>query len=475
MKSNKFMMGAMLIATGLFFACTKTDPKPTPEDKTSEDPKPVVTDEPTVSISADAAFDENMEATVTLTLSAAAGSDIKVKLAKAAVQDGKSEIAADFLKNVTIKAGETKAEVEVEADALGLESGEYQAAIKIDSAEGAKVADNSVVYIGYTFIFKPEVDLHADAQFISDKTAKVQISLAKATSADVKVTLETDTESKASVSYDKEVVIPAGETTKEIVVTVDIPDGLDSGVYPVIIKIASAENAELGKSTSVTINLVYPFSVPITLDGLFDDWDDPSIATYVCPEGARYPDIKVMKLAATSSYAYVYLEFADPGFEYGRPFDLFVDPDGDPETGYLLTSIDNDTAGDIFTSYGGKWYIELALHDGDHYNDFHSWGGIYRFDGTDGTGVFSGGLGNIGAFEATMMCAEGAWAEGVGRIEIQLNRTDFGMTGDKARFGAKIMDGADNWKALGILPQGVDGGAFKPVDMAVLYLPVYAQ
>ena len=475
MRSNKLLMGALLIAAGLFVACSK-DPGKTP-DKTdpSDEPTPVVTDEPTVSISADATFNADMEAKVTLTLSAAAAGDVKVKLAKATVQEGKSEIAADYLKNVTIKAGETKAEVEVEADAMGLESGEYQAAIKIDSAEGAKVADNAVVYIGYTFIFNPEVDLHADAQFISDKTAKLQVSLAKATTADVKIKLETDAESKASVTYDSEVVIPAGETTKEIVVTVDIPDGLASGVYPVIIKIAEAENAQLGKSTSVTINLVYPFSVPITLDGLFEDWEDPSIATYTCPEGAFYPDIKVMKLAATPTHAFVYLEFADPGFEVGRPFDLFVDPDGDPSTGYTLTSIDNDTAGDIFTSYGGKWYIELALHDGDHYNDFHSWGGIYRYDGADGQGVFSGGLGSIGAFEATMMCAVGAWADGVGRLEIQLNRTDFGMTGDKARFGAKIMDGANYWRALGVIPQDVADGKFKPADMAELYLPAYAQ
>ncbi|MBQ4285597.1 MAG: hypothetical protein II720_03950, partial [Bacteroidales bacterium] len=408
-------------------------------------------------------------------LSAASSKDVKVKLAKADVQAGKNEVPADFAKNVTIKAGELSAEVYAEADVLGLESGEYQAAIKIASAEGAEVGDPSVVYIGYTFAFKPEVNLYGDSQFASDKKAKLKIALAKASTSDVKVKLALDPTSKAQVAFEKEATIPAGQTEKEIEVTVTVPDGLEPGIYPAIFKIESAENAEIGKSPSVTINLVYPFTVPITLDGQFDDWDNPAVISTSVPEGAKYPDMKVMKLAATTTHVYVYLEFTDPGFEIGRPFDLFVDHDGDPATGCILTSIDNDTAGDIFTSYGIRWYIELALHDGDHYNDFHSWGGIYKFDGTDGTGAFSGGLGSIGSYEATMMSAVGALEDGIGRIEIQMNRKDFGFLGTKARFGCKIMDGPNNWKALGVLPQAVDGGAFKPADMLTINLPAYAE
>lgn len=467
MKKALIILSTMLVAAGMFYSCQKPDDGKKEEEKTDK--------APTLTIAADATFNADMKANITLTLSAAAAKDIEVKLAKADVQNGKTEIAADFTKKVTIAAGETTKTVEVTADAMGLESGEYQAAIKVASAEGAEVAANAVVYINYTFVFTPAVNLNADNTFASDKTAKLTISLAKATSKDVKVTLETDAESTATVNYDKVVTIPAGQTTKEITVTVDIPANLEAGVYPAIIKVVSAENGEIGTSASVTINLVYPFSVPITLDGLFEDWDNPAVITATVPDGAFYPDMHVMKLAATQTYVYVYLEFADPGFDSNRPFDMFVDNDGDVATGYDLTSIDNDTVGKIFNGVGGRWYIELALHDGDHYNDFHSWGGIYEYKGTDGAGVFSGGLGTIGAFEATMMCAEGGLTDGIGRLEIQLNRKNFGMTGNKARFGVKIMEGNNNWKAIGVLPQDVDGGAFKAADMLTINLPAYAE
>ncbi len=468
MKKGMLFLSTMLMIVGAIVSCEKPDNKQGGEENKDGDV-------PTLTIAADAAFNADMKANITLTLSAAAAKDVEVKLAKGTIESGKSEIAADFNKKVVIPAGETTKKVEVSADAMGLESGEYQAAIKVESAEGAKVAENAVVYINYSFVYTPAVDLHADSQFASDKTAKLTISLAKATSKDVKVKLATDPASTATVSYESEVTIPAGETSKDVTVTVEVPENLAAGVYPAIIKVESAENGEVGTSASVTINLVYPFEIPITLDGLFDDWNNPAVVTATLPDGAFYPDMKVMKLAATSTYVYVYLEFTDPGFDSLRPFDMFVDNDGDPATGYALTSIDNDTVGDIFTSYGGKWYIELSLHDGDHFNDFHSWGGIYRFDGTDGAGVFSGGLGTIGAFEASMMCAEGGIEDGVGRLEIQLNREKFGMTGQKARFGVKIMDGANNWKALGVLPQAVEGGAFKPADMLAINLPAYAQ
>ena len=471
-----------LMAAALLASCSK-DPAQKPDDKTnpSTDPGKPTGATPTVTISADATFDAAQEATITLTLSEASSSDVKVKLTKGTVEAGKAEVPADFPKNVTIPAGKTTAEIYAEADVLGLESGEYQAAIKIASAEGATVGTPDEVRIGYTFAFKPEVNLYADTQFSSDKTAKLSVALAKAASNDVTVKLVTNSTSTASVNYENTIVIPKGETTKEITVTVNVPDGIENGVYPAIIEIESAENAEIGKSSSVTINLVYPFAVPITLDGLFDDWDNPAITTTKVPEGAKYPDLLEMKLAATASHVFVYIKFNDPGFDVGRPFDLFVDNDGDPSTGYILTSIDNDTAGDIFSAYGGKWYIELALHDGDHYNDFHSWGGVYLYDGPDNTSVFAQDadnnryLNSIGAFESTMMCAVGSLEDGIGQIEIQMSRKDFEMTGDKARFGAKIMDGANNWKALGILPQGVKDGAFSPVDMLTINLPGYAE
>src|SRR5690554_6186149 len=101
-----------------------------------KDPDNTENNQPTVSISADESFNADNTAKLTISLSAASGKDIEVRLAKADVQGGKTSVSANFDRRVTISAGETNASVEVEADVFGLESGDYQAAIKIESAEG---------------------------------------------------------------------------------------------------------------------------------------------------------------------------------------------------------------------------------------------------------------------------------------------------------------------------------------------------
>ena len=107
---------------------------------------------PTVSITADANFASDNTANLTLTLSEATTEEVTVTLGDAEVQSGKTKVTAIYSKTVTIKAGETSAKVTVQAETLGLESGEYQAAIQIVSAEGAEVAETPVVYIGFDYV-----------------------------------------------------------------------------------------------------------------------------------------------------------------------------------------------------------------------------------------------------------------------------------------------------------------------------------
>ena len=109
-----------------------------------------LTDNVSVGLKADAAFTEAGQANLTLTLSAAAGSDVAVNLAASAkAQDGFTAVPAEFLSfdsSVTIAAGSTTASVVVPAD-LGKLSGN-QAVITIASADGAKVdSDAATVYI----------------------------------------------------------------------------------------------------------------------------------------------------------------------------------------------------------------------------------------------------------------------------------------------------------------------------------------
>lgn len=472
-------MSILLIAAGfLAGSCAKPAPQETPSDKPDPGQEQTVT--PVVSISADATFNEEQEANVKLTLSSKSDKDVKVKLAKAAIQEGKQELAADYGKNVTIKAGETSATFVAEADVMGLEGGEYQHAIKIESAEGATVAENAVVYINYTFIFKPEVSIYSDAQFASDGTAKVQLVLAKATTADVVVKLAAKADSKVNAAFDENVTIPAGQTEKEITVTADIPSDIAPGIYPLILEFASIENGVPGKSAEATINLSYPFALDMTIDGVFDDWEDPSIVTYTLPEGALFTAIKTMKLAANAKYVYMFMEFDDPAYDIGRPMDLFINADGDPATGCYLHTIDN--AGDYafikpWNNPGIEWYIEGALQDANGFTDFTNLSYYLRYTGADGDNFWTS-FSNTPSADPQDHFLQGTLENGVGRIELQLSRKFYEMTGSKAAIGFKLMDGPHDWNALGIFPQVASPSAptYTAADgLCEVYLPAYAE
>ncbi len=476
MKKALIILSTMLVAAGMFYSCQKPDDGKKEEEKTDK--------APTLTIAADATFNADMKANITLTLSAAAAKDIEVKLAKADVQNGKTEIAADFTKKVTIAAGETTKTVEVTADAMGLESGEYQAAIKVASAEGAEVAANAVVYINYTYVFNPAVNIYADAQFKSDKTAKARVVLEKATTADVKVKLVADAESKAEVTFPAEVVIPAGTTEKEIELTVTVPGNIEPGIYPFILKLGDIENGVAGKANEVTINLAYPFAVAIEIDGVFDDWNDPAIITYTNPDGALFKDVYEMKLAGSGKYVYMYLKFKDKGFDTGYPIDIFINADGDDATGCYLHTINNDGTYAFIKPWnnpGIEWYLEGSLQSTEDFYDLTGLTYYLKYTGDDGNGFWAGGFANLTADlcgDASKIYAQGALNGEVGEIEVQFLRSAFLMTGAKAGFGFKLMDGMNNWDALGLIPQVASPSAptFTAADgLVMVYLPAYAE
>ncbi|MBO8483076.1 MAG: hypothetical protein IAB75_03030 [Bacteroidetes bacterium] len=482
MKKSFFMLGISALVAGTMFTACKENPS---------GPETVI---PTVSISADASFASDNTATLTLSLSEATTEDVSVTLADADVQSGSKKVSAIYSKNVTIAAGETSATVDVQADILGLEEGTYQAAIQIASAEGAEVAENPVVYIALNYVQQASVDLYADnTTFRPDGTAALRLVLSEASSMDVTVTLEEGEGTTADVSYEKTVTIPAGETEKEVILTVEIPENLEPGTYPAVIQIASVENALAGNAKSATINLVYPFTANITVDGVFDDWDTAPASVWTLPEGdVKYGMIKTLKLAANGSRVFVYFEFDDPSNYNSKtpyednslPFNMYIDTDGDPTTGAIVTAVDNDTYYPPYDAdhMGLEYYLEITLHDvgTNTISDFWTYGGLYRYDGDDGDAVFSK-LTQLKAgsdYDGSSIYGSGVYENGTGRVEVQLSRQFFEMTGSKARFAVKVMDQYNNWKALGLLPQGnsveVDGVTqHGQVDMAEITLPDY--
>lgn len=437
-----------------------------------------------MSISADQTFADDNTATLTLTLSAAAAEDVKVTLAKAEAKDGITELTADYTKNVTIKKGETTATVTVTAETRGLEAGEYQAGIKIASATGAEVAENAVVYIKFSYEFKPSVSLYADAAFASDKTASLTVKLDKAGSKDVIVTLADGEGTLANMTYDKTVTVPAGQTEVLVPVTVEIPEDLAAGTYPGIITIVSVENGLVGNVPTATINLAYPFAINILVDGVFDDWTDPNIQTWTLPEQALYTRIKTLKFTANEKYVYMYAEFED-NFAWGVSSNIYVDCDGNTETGGYVPAT-HDDAWEIppyaNEEMGIEWYLEHWIHADatSLYNDMFSWNATYKYGKETKDSVF-GNWGTV--YTAGMLTGEQLYCTGVcdadnnAKWEIQFNREFFGMTGSTARFAFKLYEGGN---IKGILPQGPasdlsDYMSRELIPMAIVNLPAYVQ
>ncbi len=496
MKKIFFAFSALLCLTALTVSCEK-------EPQCGNDTGSKVA----LSIKADASFAEDNTATVTLELSKAVSEDVTVTLSKASVQAGKTEVPADFSKTVKIAKGATSATVKVEADVLGLEAGEYQAAVQIADVKGnVEKPEIAVVYINLTYVYKPEVNIYAETSFASDKTAKIRVALAKETTKDVKVKLAPAADNKYTVVVEPaELTIAAGKLEASTVAKVTVPEDITIGVYPLAVNIESVENAVKGKVVSATINLTYPLPVNITIDGMFEDWDDENIVSYSLPEGTTlYPLFTKMKLTGNAQYAYMYFEFKDPAqtdffnsesgeVEKGAaldannlPFDIFVNCDGNVETGCFIPTTDNKTAYPLYANdnMGVEWYIEGGFHftADDTYTDFTGLT-VYQFKGTDGLDCWSGGLTNVaGTYTGTEFYGQVSYDKtaGIGKAEVQFKRSFFNIKGNKASFCIKIMNGPTNWSCLGVLPQGVATDATNPesrafVDMATVTLPTYAE
>lgn len=499
MKRIMFAISVAAMTAGLFASCEKT-----PQDNGNPADEKI-----TVSMKADEAFAEDNTAKLTIELSKAASADVTVTLAKAPVQEGRNEVPANFSKSVKIEKGRTSAEVKVEADVLGLDSGEYQTAVRISAVSGAETPENAVVYIALSYTFTPEVNVYADNAFAGDKTAKIRVALAKATTKDVKVKLAPSSGNKYTVTIvPAELTIAAGRTEAEAVATVTLPDDIEIGVHPLSVEIVGVENAVEGKVPRATINLTWPFAVNITIDGTFDDWNDPSIISYKLPEGTvLYPLIRELRLAADEKFAYIYFEFSDPakvqaydsskkGVANGDsltgnnlPINIYIDPDGNPETGCYLTAVDNETAYPPYAqdNLGLEWYLEGAFFLGDGienftFTDFVSNVTVYHYTGKDKESVWSS-LGSVaGTYTGSDYFGQAAYDKdkGVGYAEVQFSRAFFNIKGNKARFAVKIMNQMTGWSAIGLIPQGNatdmnNPESRKQVDMATLILPNYAE
>lgn len=131
----------LLLVMGLFAISCEKDPVDDPIDEVTY---------PTVQLSLEEGFNQDHVATLAVTLSTSFEEEVVVLLEEAELQTDKSKLPVSFPEEVTVPAGSTKVSIEVTANVDGLQPGDYQAAIKVKSAENAELGNDVVVYLNYT-------------------------------------------------------------------------------------------------------------------------------------------------------------------------------------------------------------------------------------------------------------------------------------------------------------------------------------
>ena len=100
------------------------------------------------------------------------------------------------------------------------------------------------------------------------------------------------------------------------------------------------------------------YVAPITIDGDFADWaklDATKVATATCPAGAKYTDLKTVKVYADEQYVFFYCEYT-PNLEGYVTMDVFLNADNSDETGGY---------GDHWTDANSEWLMEGAVESWD--------------------------------------------------------------------------------------------------------------
>ena len=214
-------------------------------------------------------FDDNGEATVSLVLSEAASDDVAVNLSAS----GDLAAAVSFEKAVVISAGNKSLDVKVVLTDKTKSGG---VTIAIDAVNGATIGKAKSVTLVATKAAVPTVSISKyDDVFNENNAATITLALNPAASADVTVTLAVAAKESDefavipadAVTFDAQVVIPAGEKSATATVSVN-PELLPTGdSYLYIDVTAVSEGAEIGKN----IEAVICFTKPIVAN-LRSDW-----------------------------------------------------------------------------------------------------------------------------------------------------------------------------------------------------------
>ena len=98
---------------------------------------------------------------------------------------------------------------------------------------------------------------------------------------------------------------------------------------------------------------------PICIDGLFNDWEDVSVAYQDSHSDHIDADLSTLKITYDSDFLFIYLKFHDNELlmQNWNEFHLYIDADGDSSTGNLINGIGAELEW-TFGERSGKSYID---------------------------------------------------------------------------------------------------------------------
>ena len=197
----------------------------------------------------------------------------------------------------------------------------------------------------------------------------------------------------------------------------------------------------------------------IKIDGDFSDWkalgDIP--AAYL-PDGCTKVSVLVLKATSDDKNLYVYFEQELEEGQSVSPFDLFLNTDGDDETGastYLWDSAGWDY---LIESEIGLLGSATSVRDMDDM-------AIYKFigpDGADGWDDPDDTDDNYAPYQERLddtgfATSAGVVEGGIAKVELAVERAPFGKMASSIKIGILLYEG-DSWQDNGVLPQAENGG-----------------
>lgn len=208
---------------------------------------------PSLGISASSTQFANGKASVTLTLSEAASSEVKAILEATGTLADK----ASFEKNPAIAAGSTSLPVEitVPADAEG------NLTVSLVAANGATIGTSKSV----TLTAKPEKTASVELDYVNfneEGKGKLTAILSDKLAKDVVVTIGVDDKvsegataiAKDNLTFETELTIPAGEEEAELEIAIKDMEALAEGLNEAHFFISAADGAELSKNVDALVS-----------------------------------------------------------------------------------------------------------------------------------------------------------------------------------------------------------------------------